>query len=216
MWSTKTWDAAAPTFHAITQHNFVQELLKGSLPQATFEFYIQQDALYLAEYGKTLAAIASKLDEATDAQKFLSFAQDTMLVERALHAQYLGAFKTQQAVTASPTCLLYTSYLHSLTGQKPIYEILAGVLPCFWIYQKVGDYILTHQSSKNNPYQAWIDTYGGAEFAQAVTQAIDICDRMAAQCTPLQQAKMRDAFVMATKMEWLFWDSAYQRESWKI
>jgi thiaminase/transcriptional activator TenA len=41
---------------------------------------------------------------------------------------------------------------------------MASVLPCFWIYKKVGDHIYQQQNKQNNPYQTWIDTYAGEEF----------------------------------------------------
>ena len=53
-----------------------------------------------------------------------------MLHER--HVRDLGAWQR------SPTCTAYGSYLLSLTtlGCYPV--LVAGVLPCFWIYDDVG------------------------------------------------------------------------------
>jgi len=81
---------------------------------------------------------------------------------------------------------------------------------------KVGDYIVVNQTKGINPYQSWIDTYSGDYFAKAVNTAIAICDDIAAENTSAQQTKMINTFVMATKMEWMFWDSAYQLDKWKI
>ena len=92
----------------------------------------------------------------------------------------------------------------------------AAVLPCFWIYKEVGDYILAHQTKENNPYQTWIDMYAGDEFAKSVERAIRICDELAEKCTEEQQNAMTEAFITCSKMEWMFWDSAYQLEQWKI
>jgi len=93
---------------------------------------------------------------------------------------------------------------------------MAAVLPCFWVYQKVGDHILAVQSKNGNPYQAWIDTYGGDEFTTAVQQAIAICDEVAASCTAARRRAMTEAFVLSTKMEWMFWDSAWKLETWPV
>lgn len=215
-WSQQTWQAAQPVFHQITQHPFVTELMTGTLSEQRFEFYIQQDALYLAEYGRILTSIASKLENPAEAQSFLEFANDTMLVEKALHKTFLKNDQPTTQITASPTCLMYTGYLHTLDNSKPLYELLGGILPCFWIYKKVGDYILQHQSALNNPYQSWIDTYAGEEFTQAVNRAVEICDHTAENTTLAQQEKMTQAYLMASKMEWMFWDSAYRLEPWLI
>ena len=85
---------------------------------------------------------------------------------------------------------------------------MAAVLPCFWIYKKVGDYIYENQSVKNNPYQQWIETYAGEEFGLLVDQAINCCDRVAETCSDNQKELMHKAFYTASQLEYNFWDSA--------
>lgn len=215
-WSEKTWNAALPIYNEILKMPFIAELMNGTLNNEKFVFYIQQDALYLAEYGKVLAGIASRLNNAQHIDAFLHFAGDTMSVEKALHETFIQSYNTTDKLEASPICLLYTSYLHKQLASKPIEVALAAVLPCFWIYKEVGDYILENQNKSDNPYQSWIDTYGGEDFNRAVRQAIEICDQVADKCTSEQQEEMTKAFVMCSKMEWLFWDSAYRLEKWPV
>ncbi|MGZ2368402.1 thiaminase II [Ancylomarina sp. YFZ004] len=210
-WSENTWKQNKDTYTQILDLPFIKGLIDGTLSKERFNFYIQQDAIYLAEFGKVLAGIASKLKQAIDSEAFYKFACDTMIVEQSLHSTFLK----EKAEQASPSCLLYTSYLHKQLNQAPIEISLAAVLPCFWIYREVGDYILANQTSSDNPYQVWIDTYGGEEFAGAVNQAIQICDKYAENSTKFQQEQMTEAFLMASKMEWLFWNSAWNLEAWK-
>jgi thiaminase/transcriptional activator TenA len=94
---------------------------------------------------------------------------------------------------------------------------LASVLPCFWIYLEVGSHVqsLSLEGSKN-PYQPWIDTYGGDEYALAVKAALSMADRVAERSTGLVRARMTEAFVTASKLEWLFWDSGFRKEAWPI
>ncbi len=74
-----------------------------------------------------------------------------------------------------------------------------------------------HRHSKlNNPYSKWIETYADESFALSTAKAIEICDQLAEETTAEIRTKMTEAFVMATKMEWMFWDSAYNLERWKI
>jgi thiaminase/transcriptional activator TenA len=91
---------------------------------------------------------------------------------------------------------------------------MAAVLPCFWIYKKIGDYILEIQNKDNNPYQDWISTYAGEEFGLLVDKAIAICDEAAQNSTPAQQQLMTQAFITASRLEFAFWDSAYRLEKW--
>lgn len=215
-WSEDTWKVTLPVYNQIIQLPFVDGLINGTLDISKFEFYIQQDALYLAEYGKVLSGIAARLIKSDHISSFLYFAKDTMDVEQALHQSFIDKNKQKQSLQASPTCLLYTSYLHRILANNTIEVALAGVLPCFWIYREVGNYILKNQTKGENPYQKWIDTYGGNEYSQAVDKAISICDELADEATPKQRQQMTQAFEMCSKMEWMFWDSAWNLESWKI
>lgn len=215
-WSEKAWQETLSIYNRILEQPFIRELMSGTLSNEKFVFYIRQDALYLSEYGKVLAGVASKLDNRDYMDAFLHFAGDTVAVENALHNSFLKEIDKTETFEMSPACQLYTSYLHKQLATKPVEVALAAVLPCFWIYKEVGDYILENQIEGDNPYQDWIDTYGGEEFAHSVRTAIDICDSMAEKATGEIQQAMTEAFVLCSKMEWMFWDSAWNLEQWKV
>ncbi|MTG98738.1 TenA family protein [Myroides albus] len=215
-WSERAWQASQEVNQAIFSMPFITELMQGTLAKEKFVQYIQQDALYLARYGKVLAALAVKLDKVEHTEAFLGFAKDTMMVEKILHESYVGELKDLSELKASPGCMLYTNYLERQIAHAPLEVALAAVLPCFWIYKEVGDYILENQTTSDNPYQDWINTYGGEEFGSAVKKAISICDEIAEQTTGQRQEEMTAAFVMCSKLEWIFWDSAYRLEKWPI
>jgi len=88
-WSDQAWKTIEPVYNRILQLPFIGELMAGTLPEEKFLFYLQQDACYLAEYGKILAGIAAKADSTGYKQAFLKFAGDTVSVEQALHEFYL-------------------------------------------------------------------------------------------------------------------------------
>ena len=214
-WSEQAWASVEAIYKETLELPFLQELIKGTLDRYKFVFYIQQDALYLSDYGKLLTAIATRMTKPEHIETFIGFAGESMTVEKELHEMFFSELHAGKGREASPTCLLYTSFLLRQLN-APLEVMVAAVLPCFWIYKEVGDYILANQNRENNPYQAWIDTYGGEDFAQSVKTAIDICDELAAACTEEQQRAMTDAFVTCSRLEWMFWDSAYHLEQWKI
>ncbi len=215
-WSDEVWKAIEPVYTKIKELPFIKELMDGTLDNKKFIFYIRQDALYLADYGKVLTAIASKLSKPDHIEAFIHFAGESVAVEKILHESFINELDKENNIEASPSCLLYTSFLMRLLTNAPVEVALAAVLPCFWIYKEVGDYILANQTKENNPYQSWIDTYGGEDFAESVEKAISICDEVAETCTDVQRKAMTEAFVMCSKMEWMFWDSAYKQEQWQI
>ncbi|MGR7814295.1 thiaminase II [Lacinutrix undariae] len=199
----------------IKEHPFIKELLAGTLPKEVFYFYINQDTIYLSEYKKILAQVGIKCSNENDTQFFLDAATGIINVENALHQNFL---KQNTATNiSSPTCELYISYLSRMAHTKSLEEGLAAVLPCFTIYKQIGDYILANQTNKdNNPYQDWINTYGGEAFANSVKMAIEITNKHASTVSPEITNKMNTAFEKASKLEWMFWDSAYKKESWKL
>ena len=215
LWSETVWQQAQPVLAKIITQPFNQELMQGTLAQETFLHYIQQDTLYLKQFARSLGNILPKLESREQSAAFLGFLQDTMTVENGLHQQYLQQVE-QQNTQMSPTCLMYTQFMLATTSMNSAAIGIASVLPCFWIYQYVGDHIYTHYQQEHNPYFEWIQTYAGEEYGQAVKSAIRFADELAANQSDSGRAQMSDAFLMACKMEYLFWDSAYRQEEWVI
>lgn len=215
-WSKTAWNASHKVYEQIITMPFNRELAEGTLDQEKFKFYIAQDSLYLAEFGRALALIAGRSHNTQYMLDFARFAEGAIVVEHALHASYFKQFGVAEGIPASPSCQLYTQYLLTKAALDQVEVAMAAVLPCFWIYKEVGDHIYRNQIKRDNPYQAWIDTYAGEEFGGIVDRAIAICDEVAKHCTASQQQAMTDAFVMASRLEWMFWDSAWRKESWPV
>jgi thiaminase/transcriptional activator TenA len=214
-WSEKAWDSIEPIYRKTLELPFIQELITGTLDREKFVFYIQQDSIYLSDYGKALTAVATGLTKPEHIEAFIGFAGESIQVENELHKMLFAELQADRKQTASPSCLLYTSFLLRQLN-APVEVMAAAVLPCFRIYKEVGDYILAHQAKGYNPYQAWIDAYGGDDFTESVRKATAICDELAENCTEEQRDRMTEAFITCSKMEWMFWDSAYRLEEWKI
>jgi thiaminase/transcriptional activator TenA len=215
-WSEKAWSTAEPFYNTIKELSFIKELMDGSLAQQKFMHYIAQDSIYLGEYGRVLAGVGAKLSNSLQRGSFLKFASDTVFVEQELHKGFKESTSANSKCEPTPTCLLYTSFLHKQLAMEPVEVAVAAILPCFVMYKKVGDYILQNQSSSDNPYQKWINTYGGEDFALAVRQAEEIVNDLAEKVNADVRQKMIDVYIIATKMEWMFWNSAYELEKWPL
>ncbi|MDE7401906.1 MAG: TenA family protein [Muribaculaceae bacterium] len=211
-WSEEAWLKAEPIYKSILCLPFVRELSSGTLSRERFLFYIEQDSIYLENYSKILAHIASRLPLSSQMEDFLRFASGGIMVEKILHESYLNNQHLSKLPT--PTTLLYNSYEASMV-LEPVEIETAAILPCFWVYQRVGEEILK-MMQKDNPYSRWIETYGDESFAASTRRAIEICDELAEMSTPQIRERMTEAFIRCTKMEWMFWDSAYNLEKWKI
>ncbi|HEX3780965.1 MAG TPA: thiaminase II [Pseudonocardiaceae bacterium] len=220
VFSEQAWQRTEKLQRALLDHPFNRELAAGTLGRQQFQFYLVQDARYLVGFARALAVAASKAADVADIAFFAGAAQEAIVVERALHAGYFERFELTEAdlaaVETSPSCLAYTSYLLATAQSGDYPELIAALLPCFWIYQQVGADILAGQAADSvaNPYQTWIDTYADEEFAVAVRGARDAVDRAAEAATSDTRERMFAAFQRACEYEWLFWDSAHRLEAW--
>lgn len=218
--SEEAWDAIAPIRAAIDKLPLLQELANGGLSGDVFLHYIQQDALYLKEYARALAIIASKAPDSAQMLRFLSSAQRALEVERGLHSDFLESFglsfKDLENATASPSAFAYMNFLMAEVQASPYGVGLAAILPCFWIYWDVGERMKALPKTPGNPYQAWIDTYGDEGFAEGARAVIGLTDSAAAAASPAERARMLAVFTRASQYEWMFWQTASERESWRV
>ena len=215
--SQDVWQRNLDLYQKILALPFNQELAAGTLDSKAFCHYVIQDAHYLLAYGRALAVAAAKAFDADDVIQFSEAAKIAIIVERSLHKDFMQAFgitKTEfESTPLTLACHHYTSFLTATAWSESYPVVLAALLPCFWIYAEVGHDIVS-QSVENNPYQAWVDTYSGEEFHTAVRNVIATVDKVAARCDADTLAKMHAAYSMGAKLEWLFWDSAYQQREW--
>lgn len=211
----QAWAAAAPVRSAIDELPFLQQLEAGTLPREVFHHYLAQDAHYLAVYGRTLALAASQARSTDELAFWAGGAQSTVLVERALHESRVGDLSR---VAPSPVCTAYTSYLQGLSTRGSYPVLIAGVLPCYWVYDDVGTRLKARLGARleGHPYADWIATYGDPAFAQACLRAREVVDAAAEASSPEVVTAMHEAFATATRYEWMFWDAPMRQDGWPV
>jgi thiaminase/transcriptional activator TenA len=215
--SDEAWSQTQGLRAQIDAHPFIAELCAGTLSRPRFQTYITQDALYLGQFGRALAIAGAKAPDTAGLEAFLKWALGAVVVETELHRTYLAAFGIDATAAAkaepTPDCLAYTSFLLATAYHEPWEVTVAALLPCFWIYWDVGKTI-SRQAAPENPYQAWIDTYSGDEFGEAVQAMIATTDAAANAATLAQRTRMHTVFTRACQYEYLFWDGAYRQRGW--
>lgn len=209
--STKAWENASPLIRAIKTHPFNQQLMRGNLNPDIFAYYITQDSRYLLDYSRSLALIAAKAP-AEYIRKFLQYSEMAFVAEnQVVHDHFRKKFDIQESKKVTPATLNYGNFLLRTAAIEPLEVAIAAVLPCFWVYQEVG-LSIAKESTSNNPFARWIETYSSKEFFTAVEEAIAIFDKVAEQASDSLQQQMLDAFIQSTWMEWHFWNDAYNKE----
>ena len=200
---------AQPYWKQYIEHEFVQQLAKGTLPKACFQHYLKQDYIYLFHYSRAFALgvfKARNFAEMDMPRKTLNI----LCQEIQLHLDYCRQWEiSEQEIFKTPesaACISYTRYLLDcgMTGGLP--ELYAAVTPCALGYAQVARYITeNYPKLPSNPYQAWIDAYSAPEYQQAAQETVDF---LTALCEPLnnsQLANIQQIFTTATRMEIEFW-----------
>lgn len=216
------WDRTAVLRAAIDDMEFLRRLGDGTLPLDVFRTYIEQDALYLAEYAKALALLATKAPDPQTAAFWATSAATAAVVETQLHEGLMTGGLLPERTAApehSPACLGYVSYLTATASTESYPVAAAAVLPCFWIYAEVGRRLAAdaHEvlaADPSHPYAQWVTTYDDPAFHESVATARRLVDAAAAAATAEQRAAMIRAFVVATRYEFMFWDTALNPQPW--
>lgn len=218
-WSARLWETIEPTFAAILAHPFLTGLTDGGLDDGAFAQYVAQDAHYLRDYARALAIVAAKAPTLADTAMFTRHAAEVFDVELALHNELLPELGLDaaalDATPVTPTTRAYTSYLLATAYGGGFAEGLAAVLPCYWIYARVGTALL-ERGSPDRRYQRWIDSYGGEEYATTVAEVLELTDRLGPTLGGADEAAAQAHFAVTAKYEWMFFDAAYRREQWPV
>ncbi len=211
------WSDTADLQDTIRTMPFNTELAAGTLPADTFRGYIIQDAHYLEGFARTLALAASRAPDPETIARLAGSANGAIAVEKQLHEEYMALYGVSETdFTSTPpsrACDHYTSFLIRSAAVDPFPVTVVSLLPCFWIYQRVGTQI--HETAApDHPYRAWIDTYASEAFEASVQGMLDLTNRLAETADATTKLAMSTAFEKSSWHEWMFWHSAYHRDGW--
>ena len=217
--SARLWESIGDIYRAILAHPFITGLTDGTLPAESFAFYVVQDALYLQDYARALAAVGSRAPTSEAMQMFARHAADAVAAELELHATLLGelGISAQDVKRAeqAPTNRGYTAYLLATAHAGSYAEGVSAVLPCYWIYWEVGKELL-RLGSPDPRYQRWISAYAAPEYGAVVAAVIAEVDRIAPTVSGAERELMSRHFRTTSRYEWMFWEAGLRRESWPV
>jgi thiaminase (transcriptional activator TenA) len=252
------WNSCQSMIDETSRHPFLIQMVDGTLEESKFRYYVVQDALYLHDFADCLRRLSTstRSNNVSDAQRLQQFAQSAEEAELDLHRSFFQQWNIVMPKNTEngniddiddnimqmhmhmqmPNCLLYTSYMQRIVTTRPYAQGLAVLLPCFWVYQHVGQCMLTLRSeiqeqqqqqqttttTRLPQYDAWIDMYGGDDFAKQVQDFIQMvdaeCERILKEETPPaakeQLQEMQRHFTMSCKLEHMFWDQALYEMKW--
>ncbi|PPF31553.1 bifunctional hydroxymethylpyrimidine kinase/phosphomethylpyrimidine kinase [Rathayibacter tritici] len=193
---TGVWEETRELRDEIDTLPFVRALGDGSLRREDFEWYLEQDALYLTEYARVLAVAAQRAPTTAEQVFWAEGSASALATEAQLHRDRLGSREAQHA----PVTRSYVDHLLAVGARGGYGEIVAALLPCFWLYADVGSR-LAAAGHAEHPYADWLLSYADPVFEAATERAIVITEQAAADATPRERAAMREAFLRSSVFE---------------
>jgi thiaminase/transcriptional activator TenA len=142
VFSERLWADAAPIYASILEHPFITGLTDGSLAREKFRYFIVQDAHYLRGFAQALAVCAAKAPDQQATVMFAEHAAGAIRAEQDMHVELASALGLEPAelpgLPVGPTTVAYRSYLLATVYGGSFAEALGAVLPCYWVYARVG------------------------------------------------------------------------------
>lgn len=200
--SKQAWVKNMNIFNKIKNHPFNQELMQGTLQKKVFNFYKSQDTYYLKNFSKALIKLASKLNNTKDIRLILKHASNTF--DENLSKEVVNLTNISQSN------FMYSHYLLSLSVWGTKEELVAAILPCYWIYLKLAQFIKNKvKDIHNHPFLSWINLYSSSSYFKDVQDFIQLTNRIYQSASKKEKLKMFKAFKVSFHLELKFWEDSY-------
>lgn len=196
---------------AYIQHDFVRQLGRGDLAEASFQHYLQQDYLFLIQFSRAWGLAVFKSEDLASmryAQSGLNAMLDT---EIGLHVDYCrdwGISEAElQALPEASATVAYTRYVLDAGFAGDLLDLHVALAPCIIGYAEIAQWLAEQPDTRRegNPYNAWIEMYLSDEYQQAARTERELLDTLGQDLPPARLAALEKRFRTATRMEVSFW-----------
>jgi thiaminase/transcriptional activator TenA len=119
-------------------------------------------------------------------------------------------------VPKGPITQAYIGHLQSVARGGSLGELVAAVVPCYWIYGEVGRRLYRNRPSKPKIYRAWIEIYASESFWKPVREQLRLLDGLGAAASGDEKKLMSEHFILSSRYEFSFWEQAYRLQNWPV
>lgn len=207
-------------WRAVHGHPFLRELQAGTLSEERFAYFIVQDYLYLLDFAQVLSLGAAKSPNLETLELFNRHSLIAVQVERDFHATYgrhLGLQREKlNRVPKAQVTEAYTKHLQANARGGSLGEIVAAILPCYWIYGEVGKRLFEARPKTPRIYREWIELYASDDYWRCVNEQIALMDELGAAASRDERVRMEGHFLLSSRYEFLFWEQAYNLAAWPL
>ena len=204
-----------PIWQRIFENPFLREIQDGSLPIEKFRYYLAQDYLYLEGFGRAVALAMAKAPGSRNLE--LLSRRIITPVERPLHQKLMSlvglSVEDVERTGRAPTNLAYINHMITTAAQGSLGQTAAALLPCPWSYHEIGRLL---RPIEHPVYSQWATPYLDGFLEESTNAWREFLDREAEEAGPRERRAMRDAFLISSRYEYLFWNMAYTLEGWPV
>jgi thiaminase/transcriptional activator TenA len=144
-----------------------------------FTYFIFQDYLYLLDFAQVLCHGGAKSPNLKTLEVFARHALIAVEVERHFHAGFGKTLVSQRSSSIAPKGPITEAYTRTSGGRRrEPGEIVAAILPCYWIYGEVGKKLYKGRPGKPKIYREWIETYASEEYWKPLREQIRLMDAL--------------------------------------
>lgn len=206
-------EACQSDWQEYTQHDFVQQLAKGTLDQHSFLHYLKQDFLFLKQYARAYALAIYKARTLEDMRRALPSVHALLDSEIGHHVTYCGQWGLTESDLENEHedfgTVAYTRYVLDAGMTGDLVDLYAALAPCSIGYAMIGKALIESNDTvrEGNPYASWIELYGGEEFQSGVAQGAEHFNQLLEEIDLHSQRgqNLIEVFRTATRMEVAFW-----------
>jgi thiaminase/transcriptional activator TenA len=206
-------------WQALFRHPMVTGIGDGSLPEAKFRFWLIQDYLYLKDFARIFALGAAKAPDLETMTWFSELLYSTLTVEMAGHRSYAARFGVDplamERAEMAPWCRAYTREMLA-AAQGGLGDLVATLLPCMAGYAETGRHLAARGMPDHPIYREWIDMYASPEFGALAEYCTTLLDRLAQGAHAADLARWREIYRMSIRYEFLFWQMAWEEQTWPV
>lgn len=196
------------------QHEFVELLGSGELPEECFKHYLVQDYIFLIHFSRAWALAVFKSENLADMRDATTTLNALLNHEMTLHVAYGEKFgitaNAMETAEESISNMAYTRFVLEKGLSGDLLDLHVALAPCVIGYGEIGERLVRQapQQLANNPYADWIQMYSGSEYQAVTANAIALIDRLAAsRATEDRFPALLATFSQATRLETAFWQA---------
>jgi thiaminase/transcriptional activator TenA len=205
-------------WRAIHAHPFVRGIGEGTLSPDRFQFYLEQDYVYLIDFSRVIALAAAKAETVEEMRQFSTLLDVTLSREMELHRRTCAGFGMEagrlERTEPGLVTAAYTSGLLRVCYEGRLSDIVAVLLPCAAGYVEIAGRLRERGLPPPGHCRDWIETYSSPEMTALAEWLTRHMNTKAAESAAAERDRWLALYRTSARFELLFFDMSWEKSPW--